>query len=336
MIPYVSNAELTDIADRIRSARRVMVTTHTKPDGDAVGSSTALTRALNTLPDCTADLWFIPPLGEVFETIVEPTPFRLVSDDQTPDDDYDLIIILDTGAGAQLQGLKPFLAGKADRICVLDHHIQGDSRIADLRYIRPDAAAASEIVAGLIEAMGIPLTRELAEPLYVGLAADTGWFRFSNTRAETLMLAGRLLQTGVNHSALYRLIQQTDRPQRYRLMAKALASLSLHAADRIAVMALAQEDYHATGATTDESHGFSDMLLGMESVEVACLISEPVPGIVKLSLRSKDGPNAVDVNALAGHFGGGGHARASGAKVERMPLHEVRLRFVAAAEKSLP
>lgn len=325
---YVSTVDLNEMARRIASAGRLVFTTHAKPDGDAVGSTLALSRAAALLGK-HAEVWYIGPLMDVFRSVIEPDRPGLVSESSRPGDDCDLIIITDTGARSQLKDLGAWLDRHRGRIAVIDHHIQGDADLTDVRIVDPRAAAASEIAADLIARLGVALTPAIAEPLYLGIATDTGWFRFSNTTSRTLRLAADLIDAGADHAALYRRIEQTDSPGRLRLLARALTSIEIVGGGRAAVLTLRQADYQAAGATPEDTHGFSDLPLSVESIEVACVIAETRHGQVKLSLRSKPGPDAVDVNELARLFGGGGHARASGAKIDSA-IDEVRPQILKA------
>ncbi len=330
-IRYETNVELSALADRILAANRVAITTHVKPDGDAIGSTVALARAIEYLGK-EAMVWYLGPVMDVFKSIIAPTQAHVVAEAVQPPDDIDLIIITDTGARSQLKGLGDWLDRHRDKVCIVDHHIQGDASLSDCRLIRTGTCAASEIVADLIEELGVPMDPSIAEPLYLGIATDTGWFRFSNTTPSTFRHAATLVEAGADHATLFRKIEQTDPPSRLRLLARALSSLAIVANGRAAVITLRKSDYDAAGATPDESHGFSDLPLSVESIEVACVIAETNGGHVKLSLRSKPGPNAVDVNQVARQFGGGGHARASGAKID-VSIDEARPKVVAALEK---
>jgi len=328
---YETTVELRVIADRIRSARRIAITTHLKPDGDAVGSTIALARAVERLGKQSL-VWYSGPLMEVFKPIIAPTAVSVIADSVFPPDEVDLIIITDTGARSQLRDLVPWLDRHHDKVCIVDHHLQGDADLSDCRMIRTGACAASQIVADLIDELGVAVDRTIAEPLYLGIATDTGWFRFSNTTSDTFRLAARLVDAGVEHSALFRRIEQTDPVSRLHLLARGLNSMEIVAGGRAVTLTLRKADYEAAGATPDESHGFADLPLNVETIEVACVIAETDGGHVKLSLRSKPGPNAVDVNQVARLFGGGGHARASGAKIER-PIDEVRPKVVEALNR---
>jgi phosphoesterase RecJ-like protein len=207
----------------------------------------------------------------------------------------------------------------------MDHHQQGDPDVAARRFVDVKAAAACEIAAELCRLiLGLPsvskLPVEVAEPLYLGLATDTGWFRHSNVTPAVMRTAAALIEAGVNHSQLYEWVEQRDRVSRLRLMGRALASMELHDSDRVAMFTLTLQDFHDCHATSTDSSGFSELALSSEKVQVCVLITEAFvhPGdgnITKVSFRSKDGPKSTDVNAVAKKLGGGGHVRAAGAKV---------------------
>ena len=178
------------------------------------------------------------------------------------------------------------------------------------------------------------LPRNVAEPLYLGIATDTGWFRHSSVTPATLRLTADLLQAGVDHTRLFRVIEQQDQASRWRLLGRALRSLELHDNGRIALLSLTLEDFRDSGADRNDTSGFADMLLTVASVQLSVVFTEQesAPGreaLTKLSLRSKPGPDAIDVNALASRLGGGGHARAAGAKINA-PIDQARAIFLKA------
>jgi len=326
-----SNTTLEEIVNRIKIADTIVLTTHVKPDGDAFGGTLGLARMLKKLGK-QAEIWHVPPANTLYQSLLGNDVVHLVEEGQHPSEDVDLIIVVDTCAWSQLENFKPFLEDKRDRICVIDHHIQGDD-IAKWCYTDPSAGSVCEILTDLVPMLGLTLDEELATPLYLGIATDTGWFRFSNTTARTMRLAAQLLEAGVKHNHLMQLSEQQDRPSRLRLMARALTSLELLNEDRIAILSLRHDDYVECNADSEDNHGLADLPLSVKPIEMVCVITESKPGIVKLSLRSKAGPNAINVSDFAAKFGGGGHARASGAKITTMSYDEVHTRILEAVKQ---
>ncbi len=342
MTDYSSNLDLAQAADKILDADHIAITTHSKPDGDAYGSVVAVAAALSMLGR-QVSARFIPPVPSVFDDLKGRDLVSLYNP-SAPFPPADLLLVLDTGAWSQLSPMREALSGLLERTLIIDHHTTGDLPAAH-RYIDSSAAACCEIVAQLIEQIegksqghnGL-FTPAVCEALFVGVASDTGWFRFSNTRPQSHELAGRLLRLGVDQADIYSKLEQTARPEKLALQTRALNSLQFLAEGRVAIMVLRAEDFTQTGAKLEETERFVDMPQSVSTVDLVVLITEPpshkhpgpsagdgadeaspnpVPSgqAVRLSFRSKPGPNGVNVSQLAQRFGGGGHARAAGAKV---------------------
>lgn len=316
-----SNTNAKTLAARLLDARRVMVTTHSKPDGDAMGSTLALVRALHAKGKA-ADLFLMGPVESNLKTIASPTPYRLV-EQSAPADDYDVIAVLDTGAWSQLEPLAAYLRKHHERVIGIDHHTRGDE-VAAVRLIEPKAVSATAVLLPVLEAMGVELTGEaggIAEALFVGLATDSGWFRYGNAGAEAFETASRLLARGVDKSRLYQILEETHPPQRLALEARALASLEYRRNGSFAIQTLRIGDFTATGGSPEDLTGLVNTPMTVGMVRVSVLISQSQPGITKISFRSKPAPpdapsnQFIDVNALAAKFGGGGHIHAAGARI---------------------
>ncbi len=336
---YASNATARTIAAHLATARSIAVLTHTKPDGDAVGSTLAMARTLRALGKAVT-LAYAGPLPFWLPALAGDMPYTHISGGSAVNlPEVDAIVICDTGSWAQLEEVAEWLSPRRDHACIIDHHRSGDADVAPRRLIDIHAASTCEPMAEVCTILltfdsPAKLPLELASPLYVGLATDTGWFRHSNLRPGTLRLAAALLEAGVDHPAIYALIEQSDRPARIRLMARALASLELHAGEQVAVLTLMRKDFHDTRADPGDSGGFADMVLAIATVKVAAVFTEAFSPegqgpITKVSFRSKEGPGAVDVNSIAGRFGGGGHIRAAGARI-RGDLHTIRAAVITA------
>ncbi|MFN0134095.1 MAG: DHH family phosphoesterase [Phycisphaerales bacterium] len=350
--PWSSNTTIADLAAWLRARRRVVVLTHLKPDGDALGSTLAATRAINlaaaargTVVAPHATPWYAGPMPDWAAEIIGPTEHRLLTQAHRPDHDHreepDAVLVIDTGAWTQLHEVREWLLPRREIAAIIDHHRQGDADVADRRLIRTDAAAACEPCAELCCALlGVPsparLPIEIATPLYLGLATDTGWFRHSSVTPGVMRLAADLLQAGVDHARLYESVEQRDRPSRLRLMARALASMKLLNRDRVSMMTLTLQDFHDCNAASTDSAGFAELALTAAPVQVSVLVTEAFVTdhaasghVTKVSFRSKNGPDSMDVNEVARKLGGGGHIRAAGAKVHA-DLAETTRRIVEA------
>ncbi|MDY7109697.1 MAG: bifunctional oligoribonuclease/PAP phosphatase NrnA [Planctomycetota bacterium] len=331
MESYATNTTWAEIADRIRGGRRIALVTHAKPDGDALGSQLALARALSE-PGRTADVYVMGPLEHALAEVIADTPVHR-ADDRLPGDDHDLVIVVDTGAWSQLQPLETWLRERRERTIVIDHHSHGDD-VAALRMVDPGAAATAQMIVSLLDELGCALTEDVAEALYVGIATDTGWFRFDNVSAQTFAVAARLLECGVDKSRLYQVLEENYPPGRLALEARALASVQYARDGAVAIQSLSLDDFQQTGCAVEDLTNLVNRPMVVGKVRVSILLSESKAGVTKLSFRSKptaDGSDWTDVNRLARQFGGGGHVFAAGARMS-LSLAEARRAVLAAVE----
>jgi len=352
-----SGIGLPEIAEWLRTKNKIVVATHVKPDGDAVGSSIGLVRALNlaqknagpiSLPP-RARAWYFGPRPSWIKRVVGETPSVSIENaSEIEHEGADAVVIVDTGSWVQVEMIKPWLKAHGSEIAVVDHHAQGDSDIAPRRYVDTTNAAAAQPVAELCRLILqkktlAELPREVAEPLYLGMATDTGWFKHSNVTPKVLRTAADLLATGVDHAALYVSIEQRERLPRLKLLGRALDSLKLFDDNRVAVMTITKKDYAETGAQASDSGGFADHSQTLETVMVTIVLTEADASefgmeakagekLTKVSMRSKSIAGSVDVNAVAKEFGGGGHVRAAGAKMA-MGMEEAKAKLLDGIRK---
>ncbi len=337
MTDYSSNTTVDEIAQRLLAARRIALTTHVKPDGDALGSVLALERALRD-DSRTVEIWLVGPLEPCLRDLVGDSPIRF-ADVGSPADDFDLIVVTDTGAWSQLEQLEPWLRRHHDKVIGFDHHAHGDD-VASSRIVDVTAASTTELLVPVLDAMGCELTPGpggIAEALFVGLATDTGWFRYSNADARSFELAARLLELDIDKTHLYNVIEETFRPQHLALAARALTSLEFARDGTIAVMSLGPDDFAQTGGSMEDLTGIVNAPMSVRGVMASILLAQTKPGKTKISFRSRPGHpdrpdvDAVDVNELAQQFGGGGHVFAAGARIEK-DIAEARAAVIEALQ----
>lgn len=330
---------MTDVYQQLLATlgacKRVLVTTHVRPDGDALGSVAAMVLGL-TEKGIAAEALLLSHLptkysfvfrdnGIVFHDAEGGWPAGLELDH------YDCLLVVDTGTWSQLPGLKERVEKYSKPKLVVDHHLTQEDW-ADLKLVVTEAAAAGEIVAEILEAWDVRFTPAIATALYLALVSDTGWFQFSNTRPYTMRLAAMLMEAGVNTDRMYQALYQNERKERVALQARAMQSLELLSGGRLAVMTIYKKDFEETGANVPDTENLINIPLQIATVEASLLFTEPRDfGPVRVSLRSK---GQVDVAAFAQRFGGGGHARASGLKVDGA-IAEAREKVVTAMTSTL-
>ncbi len=333
MSDWETNTTLDEIAAFLSKKERIAVLTHARVDGDAVGSSLSLVRALNKASKTRrASAWYVGGPPNWLSALAGDAPFHVLEGSKLPEFEPDAIVVVDTGSWAQLDSLAEWVRARTEITSVIDHHLQGNAEMAPRRFLAKTCAAAAQPVCelslkllGLRSASELPLA--IAELIYTGLATDTGWFRHSNVTAEVFDLAGQLLRAGVDHVKMMALVEMNDRPARLRVMAEALGSLELHDRERIAFMSLTREAIHRAQAGSSDTGGFSDLGLKISTVRVSAILTEidtaeGAPA-TKISLRSKSGPSMIDVNQVARKLGGGGHANAAGARIG-LPVEQAK------------
>ena len=306
------------IIDTLSRSRRVLVTTHVRPDGDALGTAAAMVMALRKA-GVEAEVLLLSHLPRKYAFVFTENDITFTDVESGwpaagfAFDRFDALLVVDTGTWGQLPGLQERVEGWNVPKIVLDHHLTQQDW-ADVKLVVTEAAAAGEIAADLIDAWQIPIDGPLASALFLAVASDTGWFQFSNTRPQTFRLAARLKEAGVDTDRMYQVLYQNERAERVALHTRGQQSLELLLDGRLAVMRLRKRDFQETRAGVLDTENLINVPLQIRTVEVSMLLVEPTDfGPVRVSLRSK---GTVDVSKFAETFGGGGHARASGLKLE--------------------
>ena len=305
----------------IEQSKKILITTHIRPDGDACGCVRALLEALKGLGKAAQPL-FMSPLASWYQTLFDEKPAILGNDiaiEQLENhyQDIDLIILVDTDSRVQLPGFSDWMDGCGKKILVIDHHITGDG-LGDVIVVDTTAAAAGEIVFDLLKFARWPITERIAESIFIALSTDTGWFKFGNTDSRIFHTAAELIDAGAKPNKIYGLLYQSFTPARIYLMGRMLEHLQLHADGRIATQYILRNDFDETGATGADTENLIDECQRISTVQAAAMFVELADGGFRCSLRSK---GAVDVRKIAQKYGGGGHTLAAGVNLKG-PLEE--------------
>lgn len=334
------NQDVQATAEWLSRMNRPLLLSHTKPDGDAFGSLVGLRELLRPMNVNPLAVSFdpVPHTYEVFRRF-EPIPVWERDIRAESLRDVDGVVLLDTCAFDQLLPLADWLKTTTLPKVAFDHHVTRDVPV-DAGVFDPKAAATCVILHRFARSCGWSPSPRAAEALLIGLTTDTGWFVHSNTNAEALRCAAELVETGIALNDLHQELYQNDTPGRVRLRGRLLTEMELLAGGRLAVLTVTQAMLQQTGATLADTENLINDPLTIGTVLVSVLLSEQKSGPVRISLRSRSplsgrGQPDVDVAEIARQFGGGGHRRASGARLKGT-LAEVRSRVVAAVLDALP
>lgn len=322
-----NNCSLGEIAAALKSHRRFVVMSHVRPDGDALGCEIAMGLCLAQLgkevtvwnEDGMLDKYRFLPRSE----IVAKPPAAPV--------DFDVAIALDTAVQNRVGACLPTV-GNVKLWINIDHHIS-NNHYGDLAHIDPTAPATGQILYELFRSQNLPLTREMADNLFVAISTDTGSFQYPNTTARTFEIGAELVKAGVNVGALSQQMYESHPRRRVELLRALLNVLKLTCDNRVASFALTMETAQKVGAQPEDNEGLIDVIRAIEGVVVAAFIEELPDGKVRISLRSKD--PRVDVCKICAQFGGGGHVLAAGARI-RGGLAEVEEKVLNAISHEIP
>ena len=321
---------LSQIARFILESKKIGITYHVSPDGDAVGSVLALFNALKSLnKDCyiiskdtlSENLKFLKGAGEITGEITEPV------------DETDIVVVLDCG---NLERVSANLKEFTGTIVNIDHHLSND-KYGDINYIDANAAATAEIVFELLNLMGISFEKEnsvikdIGTCMYTSIVTDTGAYRHSNVTERTHKISATLKKIGVDNTFIYQSLFDNKDFSRIKLIGKALSNMQLILNGKVALLELDKAFTEDLGIDIGDTSDIISYGLQIKGVEVTLLLKEVEDG-VKASLRAK---SYVDVRKIAEVFGGGGHIRASGIKIRNMSMEEAKYEILNEIQKEL-
>jgi phosphoesterase RecJ-like protein len=305
-----------EIAARLtQGPLKLAIATHRNPDGDAIGTMLGLARALRAAGHDVVMHHPDPhPIPDEFAFLVADG--ETVASGPPHLDEHRILIAVDCASEGRLWTDEDPHAGVVE-VFNLDHH-HDNTRFGDLNLVESHASSSAEVVMHVLEAAGLPITKDVAEPLYVGLLTDTGRFCYSNTGVEAHRIAGLLLAAGVDpHAAAQRLYEEQPE-SRLRLLGRAAENAKMLCDGRLMLAALGPDDFHAAGG--DDTDGIVEAMRSVKGVEVAGLARQAGHKGWRVSLRSGDGE--PDVSAIAREQGGGGHRSAAGFSTT-MPIDEL-------------
>lgn len=293
---------LTELAQKLKKEKKIAIFCHVRPDGDTIGSSLGLAFALNGNG--------IPT--DVYCADAIPSKFSFLPDvnkiSNTFKGEYTALVAVDC---ADIQRLGEF--GETffnhKNTYNVDHHIS-NTRYAKINYVADNGANAENIFM-LSKALDYKMTKDCANALLMGMVTDTGGFRHKNVTQNTLTFAGELLACGGDINKIIYNMFSAQSKARAKLFGTVMSKIRYFKDDRIGVASVSLNDVSASGARQDETEGFIDFLMGVDTVEVGACVLEIEKDKYKISLRSK----GTDVNAVASTFGGGGHTLASGCQI---------------------
>jgi bifunctional oligoribonuclease and PAP phosphatase NrnA len=314
----------------VRANHRFLLTSHIRPDCDALGSELGMAGILETLGKQVTivnghptppNLAFIDPRNRIraWHEGIEKELSNI-----------EVLIVLDTSAWAQLGPMGDVLRATPAKKVVVDHHVSEDDLGAEA-FKDTTAEATGRLVVEAAEYLSVKLTPEIAMPLFAALATDTGWFRFNSTTALTYRTAAKLVEAGANPAQIYADLYETDTLARVQLRGMILGRIETELDGRLAHTYVTLDDFRRTGALPSDTEDVINMALAVTGTEAAVILVEQASGGFKISFRSR---SKMDCSQVAEQFQGGGHKAAAGAFVDG-PLEQVQARVLDAVRAAM-
>jgi phosphoesterase RecJ-like protein len=317
-----SAPETPQIADAIRSRRRFVISSHSRPDGDSIGSQLAMAYALRALGKDVA----------IFNA--DPAPAPLMAFPGVPsitiadrvEGDFDAAIIMECGdlARTGVKGLDRFF------VINIDHH-PGNSAYGRINWFDARAAACGEMVFDLIRALGVPLTVEIATHIYLAILTDTGSFHYSNITPRTFDICREAIEAGVDPVLVARNVYDSNNMGRLKLFGAVLSAMQIDPTGRIAIVYLDHEMARAAGGTYEDTEGLINLPLTVKEIHAVVFFKQLEGDQYRVSMRSK---GDIDIGAVAKEFGGGGHKNAAGCTVSG-PIEALQRTFLDKMEQAI-
>ncbi len=292
-----------ELLSLLKEKDKFFIATHINPEGDAIGSSLALSMALEAIGKQTV-LYDRDPIPEFYRFLPGYERFSNSISPLVPS--HLPLILLDCNSleRAGLDGVS------FEYSAVIDHH-ETENDFGNVRWVEPEAAATGIMVFHLITGLGIKITKEMAVNLYTAIAIDTGTFRYSNTTAEVLRVSAELIKTGADPAYISNSLYEAWSEKRFALLIMALNTIEIK--DNVAITVVTREMYEKTGAGPEDTENFSNFPRMIKSIKVSAFFREMDDNYWRVSLRSKGDINVAKIATL---FEGGGHKNAAGCKIK--------------------
>jgi phosphoesterase RecJ-like protein len=317
-----TSPELQRIVDAVRTRRRFVLSSHSRPDGDSIGSQLAMAYALREMGK------------EATVVNADPAPPPMMAFPGVPDirlapsveGEFDAAIIMECGdlKRTGVSGLERFL------VINIDHH-PGNSAFGAINWFDASAAACAEMVFDVVRALGVPLTKEIATHVYLAILTDTGSFHYSSISPRTFDICRECLEAGVDPVLVARNVYDSNNMGRLKLFGAVLGAMQIDQTGRIAIVYVDHEMARAAGGTYEDTEGLVNLPLTVKEIEAVVFFKQEKGDEYRVSLRSK---GDVDIGSIAKEYGGGGHKNASGCTIAG-PIEELQKTLVEKIEGAI-
>jgi bifunctional oligoribonuclease and PAP phosphatase NrnA len=317
-----TSPEIQKIVEAVRAGQRFVLSSHSRPDGDSIGSQLAMAYALREMGK------------EATVVNADPAPAPMMAFPGVPDiriapsveGEFDAAIIMECGdlKRTGVSGLERFL------VINIDHH-PGNTEYGQINWFDAGAAACAEMVYDVVRALGVPLTREIATHVYLAILTDTGSFHYSSISPRTFDICRECLEAGVDPVLVARNVYDSNNMGRLKLFGAVLGAMQIDQTGRIAIVYVDHEMARIAGGTYEDTEGLVNLPLTVKEIEAVVFFKQEKGDEYRVSLRSK---GDVDIGSIAKEYGGGGHKNASGCTISG-PIEELQRAIVEKIEGAI-
>lgn len=293
---------LDDIATIVKRGKRFFLASHKDPDGDAIGSLLALGEAL-VLSGKEVVLF---NEGPITDSLAFLAGSEKIVDRFNPESEFDALFVLDCGTLERLGGSYSNI-GHIKPLINIDHHVN-NPQFGDVNFVDSNSSSVGEIIYRLIQVADLPMSKNIAEDLFVAIQTDTGSFRYENTTKEAFTIAAEMVEWGINPWKISRKVMDEFSLKKLRLLELTLQTIEIFHSGKVGLITITQQMFSKAKADNFDSERFVDYPRLISGVEIGVLVKELGKDYYRFSLRSNDWVNVAD---LAYHFGGGGHPKAA-------------------------
>jgi phosphoesterase RecJ-like protein len=317
-----SSPELARIVEAVRARQRFVLSSHSRPDGDSIGSQLAMLYALQQMGK-EAIAVNADPASPPLMAFPGVRDIRIAP---SVDGNFEAAIIMECGdlKRTGVSGLERYF------VINIDHH-PGNTGYGQINWFDASAAACAEMVYDVVRALGVPLTREIATHVYLAILTDTGSFHYSGISPRTFEICRECLEAGVDPVMVARNVYDSNNMGRLKLFGAVLGAMQIDQSGRIAIVYVDHEMARAAGGTYEDTEGLVNLPLTVKEIEAVVFFKQDKADQYRVSLRSK---GEVDINAIAKEYGGGGHKNASGCTITG-PIEQLQKTIVEKIEKAI-
>ena len=317
-----TSPEIQQIVDAVRARQRFVLSSHSRPDGDSIGSQLAMAYALQAMGK-EVTVVNADPAAPPLMAFPGVRDIRIAP---RADGEFDAAIIMECGDVARtgVAGLERFF------VINIDHH-PGNTGFGQINWFDARAAACAEMVYDLVRALGVPLSKEIATHVYMAILTDTGSFHYSSISPRTFDICRECLEAGVDPVLVARNVYDSNNMGRLKLFGAVLGAMQIDQTGRIAIVYVDHEMARAAGGTYEDTEGLVNLPLTVKEIEAVVFFKQEHDDEYRVSLRSK---GDIDIGAVAEEFGGGGHKNAAGCTVHGT-IASLRQLFVGKIERAI-